>query len=80
MWKAKRFPRVPETPISRPADSWVLWQASLLCGDADSGTEWKRLLGDVCTLLMVYRIRLTGATTIPAGAKRGRRDQTQRQF
>ena len=46
-------PEVPETPISRPGDLWVLGKHRLLCGDATVATDVERLLGDVTPLLMV---------------------------
>jgi DNA modification methylase len=46
-------PELPETPISRPGDLWVLGKHRLLCGDATVATDVERLLGDVQPLLMV---------------------------
>jgi DNA modification methylase len=46
-------PELPETPISRPGDLWVLGKHRLLCGDATVATDVERLLGDVKPLLMV---------------------------
>jgi len=38
-------PEVPETPISRPGDVWVLGRHRLLCGDATVAYSYKQLLG-----------------------------------
>lgn len=39
-------PEVPETPISKTGDLWLLGEHKLLCGDATKADDYKRLLGD----------------------------------
>jgi DNA modification methylase len=46
-------PEVPETPISRPGDLWLLGSHRLLCGDATHKDDVQRLLGSVRPHLMV---------------------------
>jgi ParB-like chromosome segregation protein Spo0J len=46
-------PEVPETPISRPGDLWLLGSHRLLCGDATNPEDVQRLLGSVRPHLMV---------------------------
>ena len=46
-------PEVPETPISRPGDLWVLGKHRLLCGDATVATDVERVLNGTQPLLMV---------------------------
>lgn len=40
-------PEVPETPITRPGDVWVLGPHRLLCGDSTVATDVQKVLGDV---------------------------------
>lgn len=46
-------PDIPEDPVSRPGDLWVLGNHRLICGDATVATDVERLLGTVQPLLMV---------------------------
>ena len=46
-------PEVPEAPISRPGDLWVLGKHRLLCGDATIATDVERVLDGVKPLLLV---------------------------
>ena len=46
-------PAVPEHPISRLGDVWVLGSHRLICGDATVAADVERLLGDVKPHLMV---------------------------
>ena len=39
-------PEVPETPISKTGDIWVLGEHKLLCGDATKAPDYAALLGD----------------------------------
>ncbi len=39
-------PEVPETPISRTGDLWLLGEHKLLCGDATQADDYMALLGD----------------------------------
>ena len=39
-------PEVPEQPVSRPGDLWVLGEHRLLCGDATREEDYRALLGD----------------------------------
>jgi len=47
------IPEVPETPISRPGDLWLLGKHRLLCGDATVATDVAHVLNGVLPLLMV---------------------------
>ena len=44
---------VPEDPVTRPGDLWILGNHRLLCGDATVATDVERVLGAVKPLLMV---------------------------
>jgi DNA modification methylase len=46
-------PDVPETPVSRPGDLWLLGRHRLLCGDATVPTDVERVLGGVTPHLMI---------------------------
>jgi len=46
-------PEVPEIPVSRTGDLWLLGRHRLLCGDATCEHDVARLLGPVCPHLMV---------------------------
>ena len=39
-------PEVPENPVSKPGDLWILGGHKLLCGDATQPESYKALLGD----------------------------------
>jgi len=39
-------PEVPETPVSKTGDVWVLGEHKLLCGDATKAQDYAALLGD----------------------------------
>ena len=45
-------PEVPEHPVTRPGDLWVLGRHRLLCGDSTVATDVERVLGGVTPLLM----------------------------
>jgi len=45
-------PEVPETPVTRPGDVWVLGKHRLLCGDSTVATDVETVLGGVKPLLM----------------------------
>jgi len=51
--KEEATPPVPDVPVSRSADLWVLGTHRLICGDATEAATVKRLLGDVRPHLMV---------------------------
>ena len=38
-------PEVPETPVSKPGDVWIMGQHRLLCGDSTDATSYDTLLG-----------------------------------
>ena len=40
-------PEVPEAPITRPGDVWVMGKHRLLCGDSTVATDVQKVLGDV---------------------------------
>mgnify|MGYP000235845278 FL=1 len=40
-------PEVPDTPISRPGDVWLMGKHRLLCGDSTVATDVEKVLGDV---------------------------------
>ena len=39
-------PEVPETPVSKPGDVWIMGQHRLLCGDSTNATSYDTLLGN----------------------------------
>lgn len=51
--KEEAIPPVPDVPVSRPGDLWVLGNHRLICGDATDATAVKHLLGDVRPHLLV---------------------------
>jgi ParB-like chromosome segregation protein Spo0J len=51
--KANAAPPLPESPVSRLGDLWLLGQHRVLCGDATSAEAVARLLGDRKPRLMV---------------------------
>jgi ParB-like chromosome segregation protein Spo0J len=46
-------PELPQNPVSRPGDLWVLGSHRLICGDSTSSQDAGRLLGQVRPHLMV---------------------------
>ena len=46
-------PEVPEAPVARPGDVWLLGKHRLLCGDSTVATDVEKVLGGVTPLLMV---------------------------
>ncbi|WCE71562.1 site-specific DNA-methyltransferase [Sulfitobacter faviae] len=40
-------PDVPETPVTRPGDLWLMGKHRLLCGDSTVATDVQKVLGDV---------------------------------
>jgi ParB-like chromosome segregation protein Spo0J len=51
--KAKAAPPLPESPVSRLGDLWLLGSHRVLCGDATSAEAVARLLGERKPRLMV---------------------------
>jgi DNA modification methylase len=51
--KANAAPPLPESPVSRPGDLWILDRHRVLCGDATSAEAIARLLGERKPRLMV---------------------------
>src|SRR6202158_839255 len=51
--KANATPPLPESPVSRPGDLWLLGPHRVLCGDAPSAEAFTRLLGKRKPRLMV---------------------------
>jgi DNA modification methylase len=51
--KANATPPLPESPVSRPGDLWLLGSHRVLCGDATSAEAVERLLGERKPRLMV---------------------------
>ena len=45
-------PEVPEAPVARPGDVWLLGKHRLLCGDSTVATDVEKVLGGVTPLLM----------------------------
>ena len=45
-------PEVPEVPVTRPGDVWVLGKHRLLCGDSTMATDVEKVLNGVVPLLM----------------------------
>lgn len=46
-------PDVPDEPVSKPGDVWVMGNHRLMCGDSTVATDVERLLGNVKPHLMV---------------------------
>jgi hypothetical protein len=51
--KANATPPLPESPVSRPGDLWLLGPHRVLCGDATNAETVSRLLGERKPRLMV---------------------------
>jgi hypothetical protein len=51
--KANATPPLPESPVSRPGDLWILGPHRVLCGDATSAEDVARLLGERKPRLLV---------------------------
>jgi DNA modification methylase len=51
--KANAAPPLPESPVTRPGDQWLLGQHRVLCGDSTSPEAVARLLGERQPRLMV---------------------------
>lgn len=70
-------PEVPENPVTRPGDLWVLGPHRLLCGDATDKTAVDPLLGDVRPHLLVsdppYGVDYDPAWRNETGASKTRR-------
>ena len=70
-------PNVPETPVSRSGDLWLLGSHRLLCGDATTAGDVQRLLGSVRPHLMVtdppYGLEYDPSWRNEAGASQTRR-------
>ena len=47
------IPPVPETPVTRPGDLWLLGKHRILCGDSTVASSVERVLAGVKPLLMV---------------------------
>jgi len=45
-------PEVPEVPVTRPGDVWILGKHRLLCGDSTVATDVEKVLNGVTPLLM----------------------------
>jgi DNA modification methylase len=61
---ADSIPALPAAAATRPGDLWVLGQHRLLCGDARSAEDMKRLVGDRAIDLIFtdppYNVRIDG--------------------
>jgi len=72
----EQVPEVPEDPVSRPGDLWVLGNHRLLCGDATVATDVERLLGenkaDLCFCDPPYNVDYAGGAGAEQAGK-GRR-------
>jgi DNA modification methylase len=70
-------PDVPDTPVSRAGDLWLVGRHRLLCGDATSSADVNRLLGEVRPHLMItdppYGVEYDPAWRNESGASRTRR-------
>jgi DNA modification methylase len=70
-------PEVPEAPVTRLGDLWVLGSHRLLCGDSTVATDIERLLGAVKPLLMVtdppYGVEYDPSWRNQAGAAKTKR-------
>ncbi|MBD3676840.1 MAG: site-specific DNA-methyltransferase [Rhodobacteraceae bacterium] len=75
--KEEATPPLPETPVSRPGDLWVLGTHRLICGDATDAATVDWLLGGVRPHLMVtdppFGVNYDPAWRNEAGASRTKR-------
>jgi DNA modification methylase len=69
-------PEVPEAPVTRPGDVWLLGKHRLLCGDSTVATDVEKVLGDVKADLCVcdppYNVDYAGGVGAEKAGK-GRR-------
>ena len=69
-------PEVPETPVTRPGDVWVLGKHRLLCGDSTVATDVEKVLGgvkaDLCFCDPPYNVDYAGGVGAENAGK-GRR-------
>lgn len=69
-------PEVPEAPITRPGDVWVMGKHRLLCGDSTVATDVAKVLGDVkadlCFCDPPYNVDYAGGVAAEKAGK-GRR-------
>jgi DNA modification methylase len=70
-------PEVPETPVTRPGDVWILGKHRLLCGDSTVATDVEKVLGGIKPLLMCtdppYGVDYDPAWRNTAGAAKTKR-------
>ena len=70
-------PEVPEAPVARPGDLWLLGKHRLLCGDSTVATDVEKVLGGVTPLLMCtdppYGVEYDPSWRNQAGAAKTRR-------
>ena len=70
-------PEVPEAPVARPGDVWLLGKHRLLCGDSTVATDVEKVLGGVTPLLMCtdppYGVEYDPSWRNQAGAAKTRR-------
>ena len=70
-------PEVPEAPVTRPGDVWLLGKHRLLCGDSTVATDVEKVLGGVTPLLMCtdppYGVEYDPSWRNQAGAAKTRR-------
>jgi DNA modification methylase len=75
--REEEVPVLPELPVSRPGDLWVLGTHRLVCGDATDAATVARVLGGVRPHLMVsdppYGVAYDPAWRNEAGAARTKR-------
>lgn len=69
-------PEVPEAPVTRPGDVWVLGKHRLLCGDSTVATDVEKVLGgvkaDLCFCDPPYNVDYAGGSGAEKAGK-GRR-------
>ena len=70
-------PEVPDAPVARPGDLWLLGKHRLLCGDSTVATDVEKVLGGVTPLLMCtdppYGVEYDPSWRNQAGAAKTRR-------